>query len=130
MSETAKSFRDYARIVLAGIRLFNGLTGLLAPGVLVQRLGSDPATSPATLYVFRMFGIRTILVGLDLLRSDEEVRAKAIRQAPVIHASDTLAAVLAHRSGRLPKRAGATIVTISTLNTILALLMQPPRSKR
>ena len=129
MSDTAMSVRDYARILLAGIRLFNGLAGLFVPGLLVRRLRSEPATDPVALYALRLFGIRTILIAIDLLRSDEEARAKAIRLAPVIHASDTVAAAIASRSGRVPARAGTTIVIISTVNTILSLIMQPSRPR-
>ncbi|MCD6033041.1 MAG: hypothetical protein K0S78_5223, partial [Thermomicrobiales bacterium] len=40
---------ERARIVLGVIRLINGGLGILAPGILVRRLGSDPAASPAAL---------------------------------------------------------------------------------
>src|SRR3712207_7487934 len=47
-----------SRIALAGIRLFNGTAALLAPAWLTRRLGVDPDTNPAVIYVFRLFGIR------------------------------------------------------------------------
>lgn len=53
---------------LAGIRLFNGAAGLLAPELLIRRLDPDrEPPSAAAVYAFRLFGIRTILLGLDLL---------------------------------------------------------------
>jgi hypothetical protein len=114
---------DYARLALAGIRLFNGGLALVAPSILARRLGVNPKTTPAILYVFRMFGIRTVLIGLDLLREGSP-REKALRAAPLIHASDTTAALLAGFGG-LQKRSTVTIVAISALNTALALLARP-----
>ena len=52
---------DSARIALAGIRLFNGIAALFVPATLARRLGVDPETNRAALYVLRLFGVRTIL---------------------------------------------------------------------
>jgi hypothetical protein len=112
---------DYARIALGLIRLFNGGVALLAPQLLAGRLGIDARTSPAALYVFRMFGIRTVLIALDLLIESDKRRADAINQAPIIHASDTLAACIAMMSGRMPGNSGVMITVISAINTGLAL---------
>ena len=104
-----------AAVALAGIRLINGTTGLVAPQALAKRLGADP-DDPALLYALRLFGVRTVVIAIDLLRSDRA----ALRTALPIHASDTIAAVLLAR--RLPARQGAAVVGISALNTWLALL--------
>jgi len=56
-----------ARKTLAVIRIANGAAGLLAPEKLLGRLGVDTAVDRAGTYPFRMFGIRTVLIGLDLL---------------------------------------------------------------
>jgi hypothetical protein len=104
------------------IRLFNGLAALLVPGVLARQVGVDPEANPGITYVFRMFGIRTVLIGADLLVAPRGPRrARALRSAVLIHASDTLAAALAALSGRFPKQ-GRAIVLISGLNTLLAIL--------
>lgn len=115
--------QKYARLALAGAMLFNGGVALVAPSLLARRLGVDPKASPALLYVFRMFGIRTLLIVLDLL-GEGPAREKALRVAPLVHASDTTAAVLAGLGG-LDKRAAGTIVAISGVNTILSLLARP-----
>lgn len=107
-----------ARKTLAAVRIANGALALAAPERLAARLGVDAAEHPALLYVFRMFGIRTVLIGRDLWRGDEN----AVRAAPLIHASDTVAAALAARSGKLPPRAGTLITAISAFNTLLAVL--------
>ncbi|HLZ31527.1 MAG TPA: hypothetical protein VKV73_29765 [Chloroflexota bacterium] len=116
-----KGVRDYARILLALIRLFNGLAALLVPGVLARQVGIDPEANPGALYVFRMFGIRTVLLGFELLMQTGDRRAEALRRAVLIHASDTLAAFLASISGNFPKR-GKLIVAISAANTLLAVI--------
>ena len=73
-------------------------------------------------YPFRMFGIRTILIGADLLARDPAVRRHALRAAIVVHASDTVSAFAAGRSGALPPRAARMTTAISALNVALALL--------
>ena len=112
---------DTARVLLALIRLLNGVLALVAPGMLARRLGVDPDANPAVLYVFRMFGIRTVLIGAELLMQTGERRTEATRRAVLIHASDTLAAFLATLSGQFPKN-GRFIVGISAVNTLLAWL--------
>jgi hypothetical protein len=112
---------DVARVTLAGIRIFNGTAGLFAPSMLSKRLDVEEAAAPMA-YPFRMFGIRTILIGVDLLSRDREVRRHAVRQAPLIHASDTISAWAALKSGALPPKAGKTAATISAVNLMLALL--------
>src|SRR6202171_1481103 len=101
--------REPARILLACIRLIMGLLGLLAPA------------NPCILYVLRMFGIRTVLIGAELLMQTGERRAEALRRAVVIHASDTVAAYLASRSPFFPQK-GRIIVWISAFNTLLAII--------
>lgn len=113
--------RDVARIALASIRLFNGLAALVAPRMLAGRLGIDADANPAALYVLRMFGVRTALIGIDLFVQHGERRAEALRQAVLIHASDTLAAFLASRSAAFPRPMARIIVVISAVNTALAI---------
>jgi hypothetical protein len=53
--------REHARIALATIRLVNGALALLAPEVMLRRLGADPRTNGVAVYPLRMFGIRTVV---------------------------------------------------------------------
>lgn len=121
MHKASNPFYDYARIALGCIRLLNGGVALIAPQLLATRLGIDPRTTPAALYVFRMFGIRTVLIAADLLIASGQRRTDAVSQAPIIHASDTIAAAIAMFSGRLPGNSGLMITLISAVNTGLAL---------
>lgn len=113
---------DAARVLLAGIRLANGSVALVAPSAFARRAGVDAETSPAALYALRLFGIRTVLIGADLLRRDPVARAQALRVAPVIHVSDLASAAIAGSQKQLPAKAARTAVAISGLNVALALL--------
>jgi hypothetical protein len=111
-----------ARVLLAGVRLTMGTAALLVPDLLIRRLAIDPATQPAMRYPLRMFGIRTVLIGADLLADSDSRRQHAELLAPVVHGSDTVAAFLARRRGDLPARAGAMATAISAVNLVLAVV--------
>jgi len=113
---------DYARITLAGIRLFNGVAALFVPATLTRRLGVDPNANPAALYALRLFGVRTVLIGAQLLLRDGGMRAHSLRVAPAIHALDASAALIAGERGQLPRRAATTAAIISSVNTVLAIV--------
>ena len=121
MSESCLSGPNCARLALAAIRLFNGSAALLAPHLLADRMGVQRSDNQAIIYVFRMFGIRTILIGLELLITDGDALARSVRRGILIHASDTTAAALAGLCGQLPPRAGVTTTLISATNTLLAI---------
>ena len=110
------------RIALGVIRLTNGVVALLVPGFLAERLGRAGERNSAAQYLLRLFGIRTVFLGLDLLARDEDRRREAVRRAPIIHASDVLAVVVAGASRQIPVRAAAAGFGISCLNLWLALV--------
>jgi len=113
---------EVARITLAGIRIANGSTALFAPSVLARQLGVEPRESQAVQYAFRLFGIRTLLLGVELLLPEGEVRTASLRVAPAIHASDTVSAALAGLTRQIPVRPAVTATAISAVNTVLALV--------
>src|SRR5215211_4645367 len=113
---------DFARMTLAGIRLFNGVAALFVPARLARRLGVDPDANPAALYALRLFGVRTVLIGAQLLLRDGGMRAHSLRVAPAIHALDASAALIAGERGQLPRRAATTAAIISSVNTVLAIV--------
>lgn len=104
------------------MRLVNGTASLVAPATFARRLGVDPDTNGPALYALRLFGVRTILVGTELLSGNPEVRARALRLAVRIHLSDTLAAAIAGASGQLPAKGAKTAMITSSVNTLLAVL--------
>lgn len=108
--------------ILAVVRIVNGTLGLLAPQVLLGRLSTDEQAARAGMYPFRMFGIRTILLGIELLTADDVSRRRLARLAVLIHASDTVSAVVSGIRGDLPPRAAVTTTLISSGNTTLAIL--------
>jgi hypothetical protein len=123
--------RDYARIALGAIRLFNGGVALFAPQVLARQVGVDPDASPGTLYFERLFGVRTVILGLQfLLAKPTDDLSDALRLAVIIHASDTIAALMASMSGKLPGKSGILVPLISAVNTLLAILANWGASRR
>src|SRR4051794_12877746 len=106
---------------LAAIRIVNGALGLLAPQVLVRRTSTDPATREPY-YALRMFGVRTVVLGLDLLTLTGPAQERARTQAVIIHATDTASALLGGLRGDVPPRVARTTVAISAVNTVLAVV--------
>lgn len=106
---------------LAAIRLINGTLALVAPGVLVRRTSAHPQTTEPY-YAMRMFGIRTVVLGADLLMLTREGQARARDQAVLIHATDTLSAIVGGLRGDQPASVARMTVGISALNTALAVV--------
>ena len=111
-----------ARKTLAAVRLLNGTAALLAPQLLLRRLGTDPAVDRSGIYPFRMFGIRTLVIGADLLLLQGDERRKSARTAVLIHSTDTLSAATAGLRGDLPRKAALATTLLSATNTALALI--------
>jgi NhaP-type Na+/H+ or K+/H+ antiporter len=118
--------RDQARLTLATIRLVNGTLALLAPRALIRRLGSDPDVNHVAIYPLRMFGIRTIVLGVQLLIDDPSPEAD--RFGVLIHATDAATAITAGLRKQLPARVAAVTTGISLTNTALALIIAWPEN--
>lgn len=110
-----------ARVLLAGVRIVNGTVSLVAPATFARRIGVEPENNGPALYALRLFGVRTVLIGVDLLSRNPEVRERAVRAALPIHLSDAISAAVAGASGQLPAKGAKAAVITSTLNTVLAL---------
>lgn len=113
---------DGARVLLALIRIVNGALGLLAPALVARRLAEDPDAAVPAHYPFRLFGVRTVIIGAELLSKDPEVRERAVRIALPIHATDTASAAVGGLLGELPRRTALMLTALSGTNTVLALL--------
>lgn len=122
MAHSDTSGAERARLALALIRIINGTLALVVPRLLIGRLESGDPPSPAAVYAFRMFGIRTVLIGRDLVRGDGPVLTRAVAEAPLIHASDTATATLLTLTRRVSVRNGVPLIGISALNTVLAMV--------
>lgn len=122
--------RERSHLLLGSIRLFNGLAALLVPEQTARRLGTDPEANPAPIYPLRMFGVRTVLLGAELLTSGTDTRRRSMLLAIPIHASDTAAAAVGGIRGQLPRRVALLTTGISTINTILAVLGSQAASGR
>ena len=121
---------ERSHLLLGGIRLFNGAAALLVPQLTARRLGVDPDANPAPLYPLRMFGVRTVVLGAELLVGGPEVRRRSLQLGVLIHASDTTAAALGGLRGQLPPRTAALLTGVSSLNTALAVLGSRAQQRR
>lgn len=122
MGDSPPAGADAARVALGVVRLTFGTIGLVAPGLLQRRVGGVADVGPAAIYAARMFGIRTVLIGLQLLREDGPERRDALLTAPIVHLSDTLTATALVLSHKVSVRTGLPLIAVSGANTALALL--------
>ncbi len=111
---------EFAWKALAGIMLVNGTLGVFAPRFLVRQLGIKPEVEPGMIYVFRMFGIRTIFLAVDLFRFPSQ-RGRSLREGILVHGTDMTAALTGTALGQLPWRKGLIVSGVSLLNTALAI---------
>jgi hypothetical protein len=118
--------RDHARLALATIRLVNGTLALVAPGTLLRRLGADPNANKVAIYPLRMFGIRTIVLGVQLLIDDPS--PQTAKFGVLIHGTDAAAAITAGLRRQLPARVAVVTAGISLTNTALALIIASPEN--
>ena len=119
-----------ARYALAAIRIINGLLALVAPSLIIKRFGEDPDKDAAAIYGLRLFGVRTVLIGADLITEHGQPLEHTISQAVIIHASDTVTAATLGTSGRL-RPAMAVPITLDLGAQYRArhrrMGLQPPR---
>lgn len=113
-----------ARMLLGLIRLVNGALALLVPRRFTKMLGLDPERNGPAIYVLRLFGVRTVILGLQLLTAKGDELEQTVKHAPWIHASDATAALIAGVKGELPRRAAVIAFVTSSLNTMLSFLAQ------
>jgi len=113
---------DKARVLLGLIRFVNGALGLFAPQFLAKRLGVEESAGKPAHYPFRLFGVRTMILGAQLWTSPSEERRVALKLAVVIHASDTAAAVTAAVREELPRKQALATAALSAFNTTLAVM--------
>lgn len=122
MALKAEKWSSCARQALAAVRIFNGSLGLLAPEVLIKRIDPQHQPSPAAIYAFRLFGIRTILIGADLLVLRGASLRRALYQGVLVHGSDTMTSVLLGLQSKTTPRTATMLAAISAGNVLLALL--------
>jgi len=105
--------------LLAVIRMVNGATALVAPQVYTSRMGATSADG-ATKYAFRLFGIRALVSGWELL-APESQRRWLPELTVLVHASDVVSAYAAGRQGEVSRDFSRMTVALSGLNTALAV---------
>jgi hypothetical protein len=101
--------------------VINGGIALIAPGVIIRRFGEEPTADNAAVYGLRMFGVRTVVLGVDLVALTGDSLRRALGQAVIIHGTDTATAALLGFSGRVKPRTAIPLTLISLTNTALAI---------
>lgn len=119
-----------ARYLLGTVRIINGAAALVVPIQFARAAGFDPQANPQAIYWMRMFGVRTVVMGAQLLLLKDEELEAVLRPAAFIHASDVIAAALECRAGRLPPNVARKAMLISSVNVALALLSCAGRRPR
>jgi hypothetical protein len=105
--------------LLAAIRIVNGVIALFAPAVFARQMGATSAEG-AVGYPFRLFGVRAVAGGLELLHP--AVTGGWLPEVTVVvHASDLAAATIAGRSGAVSPSFARRTMALSGLNTALAV---------
>jgi hypothetical protein len=115
---------DFARTTLHGHQAVQRCRGAVCANDAGPSVGSRSGSQPCPLYALRLFGVRTVFIGAQLLLRDSGVHAHSLRIAPVIHALGATAALIAGERGQLPRRAATTAALISTVITVLAVIAQ------
>ena len=90
--------------------------------MIINRFGEgNPSANPAAIYGLRLFGIRSVLIGADLVMLRGRDLDRALRAAPIIHASDTATVLTLQRKKQLSRERARPLAMISGLNTVLAV---------
>jgi hypothetical protein len=91
--------------------------------MIIGRFGDeDPAHNPAAIYGLRLFGVRTVLLGADLFHLEGRALERALRAAPLIHASDLATVLTLWRNGQVSSGQARPLAVLSGANTVLAVL--------
>jgi hypothetical protein len=69
-----------------------------------------------------MFGIRTVLIAIDLLSRDPAVRRHALRVALLVHVSDTISAAASGLTKQMAPRPALLATGVSAANVVLAAI--------
>jgi energy-converting hydrogenase Eha subunit A len=121
--------RRTAPRIVGGIRIVNGAAALLAPAATSRRLGVDPDANQAAFYPLRLLGVRSVVLGAELLLGDERSRRRSMRSGVIIYGSDVVAAGLGGLRRQLPPRTAALLAGLSAICAALAAVGSGPAER-
>ncbi|MGH2703790.1 MAG: hypothetical protein ACRDJ4_01440 [Actinomycetota bacterium] len=99
----------------------NGLAALLAPRAMAGTGGVAEASRP-TIYVLRLFGVRTVALGAELFVARGDRLERALRWGVAIHLTYAAAAAIGGLRGDIPVRGATVAAVISAANAGLAAM--------
>lgn len=117
-----------ARSLLGSMRLVIGVGGLLAPRFGARVFGLQPERNPGLPYTMRLFAVRDAAMGAGLIAADPRDRHRWLDLGIASDVSDVGAALLAGRSGALPKRAAAMCAFAAAVAVGLGVAARGPES--
>jgi hypothetical protein len=110
-----------ARRLRGVVRLVKGTLALAAARFLLGRLGTDPDQDASRSYPFRLFGVRSVLIGADRLVLTGDQARPASKVAVAIQATDTATPATLVK-GHLLGRAGSVATLAPAVNSMLAVI--------
>ena len=102
-------------------RVLVGGGALVAPRLAGRAFGIDATANPAASYVARLFGVRAVLMAVQLAGATPGNRTRVLRQHTAVDVVDAVAAVVAAREGALSRRAGAQATAAAIFEASLGL---------
>jgi hypothetical protein len=102
-------------------RVLVGGGALVAPRLAGRLFGIDAAANPAASYVARLFGVRAVLMAVQLATATPANRTHLLRQHTAVDLVDAVAAAVAAREGALSRRAGVQATAAAVLEASLGL---------
>ena len=106
MTHSGRGVADHSVSALAAMRVAIGALAWLRPDLAERLFGMRVGESP---YLWRLFGIRDVVVGLGTLRSSGAQRRTWATFGLVCDAADGGAAAIGQRQGHVPRSASALV---------------------
>ena len=105
---------NQARQLLGVLRIAFGVATWLTPRLFTRLIGHRLDDNPSAALLWRVFGVRDVMIGLALLDGDETEVRRWLTYGLAIDTADMTATLAAGLRGRLPKSATA-LATVAAL---------------
>lgn len=103
-------------------RITVGVGSWIAPAIASKAMGFYGPPDGGQAYMLRLFGVREIALGVATARCASASQANLLAVGSTIDLADTLAAILGIRSGRIAKRTGCYIGSVSAASALVSAL--------
>ena len=111
---------DYNRLLNVS-RALVGVAAFAGPGQVFRGAGIDERRNPNLPFVTRMFGVRDLVLGAGALSTSGDERRRWLQATVVADVGDLVAAVIAGRSGHLPRHGAIMLGLTAGTGTALGI---------